>query len=87
MLGFLVGSMQSKVMIGVSMLALIVTQVMNFSLAGLVGHMIMTVGLAYNATCLSMGGCNIWSWVTLAVPILLAILSIVSAARSVADDD
>ncbi len=87
MLNIIIGSLQSKVLMGVSLLSLLVSQIFNFSFATLVGQLILAVALSYNANCLVNGNCGIWSWFTVAIPILVSVLNMVASVKSSNDDD
>ena len=82
-------STQSKAILGAGLFSIILTQIAGYQSALTLGSRITTaltslisyIGLAYNANCLVGGGCSIWAWVTLAVPLFATILYIVATLR------
>ena len=78
----LIKSTQSKAILGAGVLSIIITQfVSGFAPLPLVTSLISYIGLAYNANCLVGGGCGIWAWVTLTVPLFATIGYIVATLR------
>lgn len=82
-------STQSKAILGAGLFSIVLTQIagsqssltLGSRLTAAITSLISYIGLAYNANCLVGGGCGIWAWVTLSVPLFATILYIVATLR------
>ena len=78
----LIKSTQSKAILGAGVLSIIITQFFSgFAPVSLITSLVSYIGLAYNANCLVSGGCGIWAWITLCVPLFATIGYIVATLR------
>jgi hypothetical protein len=66
-------SVQSKVMVLLAIVVIVVTQYRGFDMTKLLTQMLVFLALAYNVDCLVEGRCRAWAWITLAVPIIVII--------------
>jgi hypothetical protein len=89
MLDMIYKTTQSKAILGAGLFSILLTQIAGYQSALTLGarvtaaltSLISYIGLAYNANCLVSGGCGLWAWVTLSVPLFATILYIVSTLR------
>jgi Ca2+/Na+ antiporter len=73
-----VGSNQGKAVIAVTIVAVIIATVKySMPVGATVGLLLVTALIAFNATCLVKGGCNIWSWITVVTPLFLTVMLII----------
>ena len=77
----IVGSTQGKAVIAVTLVAVILGTVKYGLPVGVsIGMLLVTALIAFNATCLVKGGCNIWSWLTVVTPLILTVTLIIAMA-------
>jgi len=69
-------TLQSQIVLGLSIPVVILTQRDTFSLIGLLSQIIVYATIAYNADCLVKGNCQTWSWLSVAFPILYSVMYI-----------
>lgn len=78
----LVGSTQGKAIIVLALVGLVLGAMKYGLTTGAILATLIVSGLiAFNATCLVKGGCNIWSWITVSLPLLLMVIAIVGMTR------
>ena len=56
---------------------ILVSQYSRFSALGIVIQSLVYMAIAYNAECLVEGGCDLWAWISVALPILYSLVYIV----------
>lgn len=66
-------STQSKIMIGLAIPVIVLSQKRQFDMTTLLTQLILFLALAYNTDCLVNGRCNVWAWGTLLFPIVMVI--------------
>lgn len=76
------GSTQSKILLGLSLLSLVVSNIVHFSAVSVVLQLLVYMFLAYQTNCLVMGGCQTLSWLSIILPVLIAVIHIVVVVRS-----
>ena len=69
-------TLQSQIVLGLSIPVVILTQRDTFSLIGLLSQILVYATIAYNADCLVKGNCQTWSWISVAFPILYSVMYI-----------
>ena len=79
-------TLQSKVILGVGALATLIKLITHFSVQTLLFSLCSYGGLAFNAGCLTRGGCGTWAWITLIIPVISTVLYIVSATKKQAEE-
>lgn len=55
---------------------ILVTQYARFSSLNIVMQALVYMAIAYNAECLAEGGCDLWAWLSVALPIIYSLLFI-----------
>ena len=66
-------SLQSKVMLGLGVPVILITQIRSFDMTQLLTQLILFLALAYNTDCLVVGRCHAWAWLTLLFPLIMVI--------------
>ena len=79
MFDFITGTLQAKCMFIMGTISIFITQLHQFNPTSLLFSVFMYLGVTYNANCLAKGGCQVWAWITLIVPIIATILTIANA--------
>lgn len=69
-------SKQARLMVYIAIPVILLSQFGYPSLFGLISQIFIYGMIAYNAECLSEGGCEIWSWSSIALPVFYSILYI-----------
>lgn len=82
MLESLISTTQGKVILGLGGVGTVIGMFANPSIVMFLVSMLMYSGLAFNATCLAKGGCDTWSWFTIAIPIIVTLIYIIISLRS-----
>ena len=77
----LISTRQGQVILGVGTLATIVSMFTTPSIMVFISSILTYSALAFNATCLAKGGCNTWSWMTIAIPLIITIVHVYVALR------
>jgi Ca2+/Na+ antiporter len=70
------GSNQAKLLAVVSAIALLVSQYGKIRPLIILSALIFLCLTAFNVTCLVKGGCNIWAWLQIIIPVALLTLDI-----------
>lgn len=66
-------STQSKVLVALAAIVIVVTQKRAFDMTKLLTQIILFFALAYNTDCLVSGRCRTWAWMSLLFPIIMII--------------
>lgn len=69
-------SKPAKVMMYLAIPVVIVTQYAKFNSLSIVTQALVYMAIAYNAECLVEGGCDLWAWLSVALPIIYSLLFI-----------
>lgn len=69
-------SKPAKIMMYLAIPVVLVTQFYNFNTLSILTQFLVYLTIAYNAECLVEGGCDLWAWLSVALPILYSILYI-----------
>ena len=77
----LISTTQGQVILGVGTLATIVSMFATPSIMVFIISILTYASLAFNATCLAKGGCNTWSWMTIAIPLIITVIHVYVALR------
>ena len=72
----LFNSLQARIIIFMALPVVFITQRSRFNSWAMVVQLLVYLGIAYNAECLVEGGCGMWSWVSISLPLLYSILYI-----------
>lgn len=69
-------SKPAKAMIYLAIPVILVTQYGKFSSLNIITQALVYMAIAYNAECLVEGGCDLWAWGSVALPIIYSLLFI-----------
>jgi hypothetical protein len=69
-------SKPARMMIYLAIPVILVTQFTEFNSTSIFIQALTYAGIAYNAECLVEGGCDIWAWVSVLLPIVYSLLFI-----------
>ena len=69
-------SKQAKVMMYLAIPVILVTQYAKFNSFNIVIQSLVYMAIAYNAECMVEGGCGMWAWLSVSLPILYSLLYI-----------
>lgn len=69
-------SKPAKVMMYLAIPVILVSQYSQFSSLNIITQTLVYMTIAYNAECLVEGGCDLWSWISVALPIIYSLLFI-----------
>jgi len=69
-------SKPAKVMMYLAIPVVIVTQYAKFNSLSIVTQALVYMAIAYNAECLVEGGCDLWAWLSVALPIIYSLMFI-----------
>jgi len=78
----LVSTLQGKIILGIGLGSLVISQIVHLHFFGIVSHLFIYLAVAYNAGCLVKGDCDVWSWVTLSGPILWTLTYMVMSFKN-----
>lgn len=68
------GSSQSTLIIIIGIIIVYINQLEDVNIGDMMFQILGFVFLAYNANCLVTGGCSGWSWLTISLPLVFAIM-------------
>ena len=74
-------SLQAKLIMAMALPVIFMTQRKRFDTLIFVTQLLIYLGVAYNADCLVEGGCGMWSWMSISVPLLYSILYVFFSNR------
>jgi len=69
-------SRQARLIAYIAIPVILLSQFGHPSLMGLISQILVYGMIAYNAECLSEGGCELWAWSSIALPVIYSILYI-----------
>lgn len=69
-------SKPAKIMLYLAIPVILVTQFARFNSLNIITQALAYIVIAYNAECLVGGGCDLWAWISVALPILYSLLFI-----------
>ena len=69
-------STPAKAMMYLAIPVIIITQYAKFNAFNIITQLLVYLAIAYNAECLVEGGCGVWAWLSVALPILYSLLYI-----------
>ena len=69
-------SKQARLMVYIAIPVILLSQFGHPSLFGLISQILIYGMIAYNAECLSEGGCELWAWSSIALPVFYSIIYI-----------
>lgn len=69
-------SLPAQIMIYLAIPVIIVNQYTEFNTFNVVMQVLVYLTIAYNAECLVEGGCDLWAWLSVALPIIYSLMFI-----------
>jgi len=71
----------AKAMMYISIPVILVTQYYNFNVTNIILQSLIYMAIAYNAECMIEGGCDMWAWLSIIVPILYSLMYVLYGRR------
>ena len=69
-------SKPARTMMMMAVPVILVTQYARFSSYNIISQALVYMAIAYNAECLNEGGCKLWSWISVLLPIVYSLMDI-----------